>query len=134
MKQLGILGMAALSSLASGCASLQSISVTNIPRERGRLVEAEATNPAFLGIHFSNGFADGLTDELRAQCPNGRVSGIYAKYESRWYVLVQSRIVTVRGYCVAKEQPVAALAPPPAPQPEPLAPSSPTHEAPELPQ
>lgn len=126
--------MAAILSLAPGCASLQSVSVTNIPRERGRLVEAEATNPAFLGIHFSNGFADGLTDELRAQCPGGKVTGIYAKYESRWYVLVQSRIVTVKGYCVPKAEPVAALAPTPTPAAAASIPPIPTNEAPELPQ
>lgn len=113
MKRLEMWAAAlALLGAGSGCASLESISVTNIPRERGRLVQAEATNPAFLGIHFSNDFADGVPDELRAQCPNGKVTGIYSKYETRWYVLVQSRRVIATGYCVPKEE--APVAPRPA--------------------
>jgi hypothetical protein len=103
MKTLALFaGFVALAAL-SGCASLQSVSVTNIPRERGRPIQANADNPAFLGIHFSNDFADGLPDELRRQCPGGKVTGIYSKYESTWYVLVQNREVTVHGYCVAGE-------------------------------
>lgn len=110
--------MALLLTAGTGCASLQSVSVTNIPRERGRPVEASADNPAFLGLHFDNDFADELPDELRKQCPDGKVTGIYAKYESTWYVLVQNRSVTVHGYCVKGEEVLAAPvspAPPSAP-------------------
>ena len=114
---------------ATGCASLQSVSVTNIPRERGRPVEATADNVAFLGLHFSNDFADGLTDDLRAQCPDGKVTGIYSKYESRWYVLVQNRSVTAHGYCVRGEQ-AAAPAPPAAPKAAPLPPVAPELDPP----
>lgn len=105
----------------TGCASLQSVSVTNIPRERGRPVEATADNPAFLGLHFDNDFADDLPDELRRQCPGGKVTGIYSKYESTWYVLVQNRSVTAKGYCVKGDEPVAAPAPAPAATPAPNA-------------
>jgi hypothetical protein len=117
--------MALLLTTGTGCASLQSVSVTNIPRERGRPVEASADNPAFLGLHFDNDFADDLPDQLRKQCPGGKVTGIYAKYESTWYVLVQNRSVTAKGYCVKGEDqveprapaaaPVPAVSPPPAP-------------------
>ncbi|HVY25886.1 MAG TPA: hypothetical protein VHB79_05015 [Polyangiaceae bacterium] len=128
MKTLRIisgLGLAFLGSLGSGCASLQSVSVTNIPRERGRPVSASADNPAFLGLHFDNDFADGLPDELRRQCPDGKVTGIYSKYQSTWYVLVQSREVTVHGYCVVPEHQAAAppaIAPPPVAAPPAIAP------------
>jgi hypothetical protein len=114
---------------ASGCASLQSVSVTNIPSERGRPVEATADNTAFLGIHFDNDFADELTDELRSQCPDGKVTGIYSKYESTWYVVVQNRSVTARGYCVRGEQ-AAAPAPKPAAPAVPAAPLPPAPAAP----
>jgi hypothetical protein len=117
MKTLLVVGLLALSSTA--CASLQSVSVTNIPRDRGKPVEATADNPAFLGLHFDNDFADDLPDELRAQCPNGKVTGIYSKYESTWYVLVQNRSVTVKGYCVPNEYQAAA---PVVPRPTPAAP------------
>jgi hypothetical protein len=124
--------IAALALVAStGCASLQSVSVTNIPRERGRPVEATADNPAFLGLHFDNDFADDLPDELRKQCPGGKVTGIYSKYESTWYVLVQNRSVTAKGYCVKGEdfEPPAAAAPAapasaPLPPPPPAAPTA----------
>jgi hypothetical protein len=117
---------------ASGCASLQSVSVTNIPMERGRPVKATANNVAFLGLHFSNGFADGLQDDLRRQCPNGKVTGLYSKYESKWYVLVQNRSVTASGYCVPGQAsppapvttPPAAAAPPPVVSPTAVPPAA----------
>jgi hypothetical protein len=111
MKKLQSFGCAWVLVVTSGCASLQSVSVTNIPRERGRPITANADNPAFLGIHFSNDFADGLPEELRRQCPNGKVTGIYSKYESTWYVLVQNRELTLRGYCVPPEPKPSAAAP-----------------------
>lgn len=133
MKSLSIVtGLIALI-VGSGCASLQSVSVTNIPRERGRPIEANADNPAFLGIHFSNDFADDLPEELRRQCPGGKVTGIYSKYESTWYVLVQNREVTVHGYCVPAEPKVAAPAPsaaPPPALPAPAAPPAPAFPSP----
>lgn len=126
MKTLCLLFGSLSFALTAGCASLQSVSVTNIPRERGRPIEANADNPAFLGIHFSNDFADDLPDELRRQCPNGKVTGIYSKYESTWYVLVQNREVTVHGYCVMPEpKPTPAAVPAAtAPAPPPLSPPS----------
>lgn len=84
----------------TGCASLQSVSVTAVPAERTRAVHADASNTAFLGIHFSNSFADGLRDRLREQCPHGKVTGIFTKYETYWVVLVETRTVTATGYCV----------------------------------
>jgi hypothetical protein len=87
----------------AGCASLQSVSVTNIPHERGRPIQATENNVAFLGIHFDNDFADAVPEELRRQCPSGKVTGIYAKYETTWYVLIENRSVTAHGYCVPAE-------------------------------
>lgn len=84
----------------AGCASLQSVSVTNIPSERARPISATASNAAFLGIHFDNDFADGVPEELRRQCPHGKVTGVYAKYETTWYVVVENRSVTAKAYCV----------------------------------
>jgi len=105
-----------------GCASLQSVSVTNIPTERARPIQTTANNPAFLGIHFDNDFADGVPDELRRQCPNGKVTGVYAKYETTWYVLVENRAVTVKAYCVPRETPpTAAVVPVPPAAPPPTA-------------
>jgi hypothetical protein len=87
-------------SALTACASLQSISVTEVPQNRAKRVYAERDNLAFLGIHFSNDFADGLRQELYEQCPHGRVTGIFTKYEAYWYVLFQRRQVSATGYCV----------------------------------
>lgn len=86
--------------IAAGCTSLQSVSVNGVPAERRRPVEASATNTAFLGLHFDNDFVDGLADRLKAQCPRGKVTGVFTKHETTWYVLVQERHVRVSGYCV----------------------------------
>jgi hypothetical protein len=101
---------------AAGCASLQSVSVTAVPSERGHKVQADASNTAFLGIHFDNDFADGLREDLRRQCPHGRVTGVFTKYETYWVVLVETRTVTATGYCVDAPDVRAAarsVAPPP---------------------
>ena len=84
----------------ASCTSLQSVSVNGVPADRRRPVEASATNTALLGIHFDNDFIDGLTDRLKAQCPGGKVTGVYTKHETTWYVLVQERHVRVSGFCV----------------------------------
>ena len=110
-RYLARLGVAAALSWAAGCASLQSVSVTAVPQQRDHMVQAEADNVAFLGIHFSNSFADGLRDELREQCPDGRVTGIFTKYETYWYVLVERRQVIATGYCVPAKGDAAPLSP-----------------------
>lgn len=92
-----------LSTLAGGCTSLQSVGVTSIPKERGRPVETSENNVAFLGIHFDNAFADEVPEKLRQQCPDGKITGVFSKYESTWYVLVQNRSVTVKAFCVTGE-------------------------------
>jgi hypothetical protein len=115
-----LLVLASALGLLSGCASLQSVSVTAVPQDRSRVVEADEGNVAFLGIHFDNSFADGLRDKLKAQCPRGKVTGIYTKYETVWYFLVQKRKVSASGFCVGADAPV------PAPQTEVQADSRPS--------
>lgn len=106
-----------LASLAlSACAQLQSISITEIPQQRDRVVKAEADNFAFLGLHFSNDFVDELRDQLREQCPNGRVTGILTKYQTYWYFLLERREVTARGFCVEEPGAPANLSAPTAQQ------------------
>ena len=107
--RFALLAMTLFSAL--GCASLQSVSLTSIPRERGTPIEATKNNVAFLGIHFDNDFADEVPEDLRRQCPNGKVTGIYAKYESTWYVLLQNRSVTAKAYCVPARPSTAQSSP-----------------------
>lgn len=104
-KSLGVLSacvglMMSAVFIGSGCASLRSVSVTQIPQDRSKPIEVEETNWGFLGIHFTNGFVDDLSDRLRMQCPNGKVSGIYTKYEAHFYFLLDRRKVTAKGFCM----------------------------------
>lgn len=92
--------IAVLVGVTSGCTSLQSVSVSSVPKDRARPVSASENNVAFLGIHFDNEFVDDLPERLKAQCPGGKVVGMFTKYENTWYVLVADREVTVHGYCV----------------------------------
>lgn len=107
---------AALALGVSACAQLQSISITEIPNQRDRVVKAEVDNFAFLGLHFSNDFVDELRDQLREQCPHGRVTGILTKYQTYWYFLLEQREVTARDFCVEEPAPPADLSAPTAQQ------------------
>ena len=94
-------GLAALT-LATGCTSLQTVSVTQVPpqAQRNRPIKVEESNTAFLGIHFDNEFVDQIPTRLGEQCPGGKVTGILTKYENTWYVIIQTREVVVTAYCV----------------------------------
>lgn len=106
-----------LSSLAlvPACTSLQSVSLTQIPADRTRPVKAEVSNSALFGIHFTNSFVDELTESLRRQCPNGRLTGLLTKQENTSYFVIATRHVVSTGYCVydppAMENPVRSAQP-----------------------
>ena len=87
----------ALLGAVTGCTSLQSVSVNSVPSDRSRPVEASEDNTAFLGIHFDNDFVNELPQRLRNQCRGGKVTGIFTKQESYWYVIIGRRKVTVKG-------------------------------------
>ena len=116
-----------LSALALGtgaCTSLQSVSVNSVPNDRSRPVEASEDNTALFGIHFDNDFVNELPARLRNQCRGGKVTGIFTKQESYWYVIIGRRKVTVKGYCTVPEpEPAVATNEVPAP-PEPGRPKS----------
>lgn len=86
--------------LQSGCYSLRTMSLTQIPKTRSKIVEARVEKTIFLGFNFDNDFLDSLPEKLQKKCPKGRVSGILTKDESVFYFLVTKKIVTARGYCI----------------------------------
>jgi hypothetical protein len=94
----------------TGCTSLQSVSVTQVPTDRSRPLRAEVTNTALLGIHFDNEFLDALMPQLMQQCPRGRITGLLTKQESSLYVIVATRRVIATGYCVYDPAPQAQTA------------------------
>lgn len=92
---LSILAAGAL----SGCASINSVSLTPVPAQRSKVVRAQVSKTVFLGFNFDNDFINPLVDDLKRQCPSGVVSGILTKDEVIAYVLVFTRRVTATGYC-----------------------------------
>ena len=101
-KNITILAFLALCSGA--CASLQSVSMTQVPSDRSRSIQSESSSWGFLGIFFSNSFADDAVKELQDQCPNGRITGVYTKQESRFYVLVLQRKIQATAFCESTEK------------------------------
>jgi hypothetical protein len=84
------------------CASLQSVSMTPVPKDRSNPVKVEASRVIFLGFNFDNDYVDRLSEDLRDHCRGGTVSGILTKDEVINYFLffVVKRKVTASGYCV----------------------------------
>jgi hypothetical protein len=88
--------------LLSGCASLNSVSLTPIPAERKNIVKTEKSKVIFLGFNFDNDFIDGAVDDLKRQCPSGKVTGLLTKDENINYFLyiVWKKQITATGFCV----------------------------------
>lgn len=83
----------------SGCAVLNSVSMTSFPKDRRRPVQAQVKKFVFLGFNFNNDFVLDLTPQLQQQCPNGKVTGITSTYETKWYVFAHHMIVNSKGFC-----------------------------------
>jgi hypothetical protein len=88
-----------LAILFSGCAALHSVSMTSFPKDRQKPVEAKVSKFVFLAFNFNNDFIYDLTSKLQEQCPNGKVTGITSKYETRGYLIGYTMIVTSQGFC-----------------------------------
>lgn len=84
------------------CRSVQSVSLTQIPPQRDKPVEAEVSKFIFLGFNFNNDFVDDLVVQLKDSCKGGQVKGILTKDEAINYFLwiFHTRRITARGYCV----------------------------------
>jgi hypothetical protein len=100
---------ASLVGTLSGCASINSVSLTSIPATRSNVVRSEAKRMVFLGFNFNNDFIDTMADDLKNQCPNGQVRGLLTKDETVMYFLffLYEYRVSATGYCVKK--PAVAL-------------------------
>jgi hypothetical protein len=98
--RISLISLAFLMTL-SGCASLNSVSVTPIPANRTAQVSAEASRWIILGFNFDNDYADEVTKKLSDTCPGGKISGILTKDEVYMYfsVFVLKRKVVASGYC-----------------------------------
>jgi hypothetical protein len=86
--------------MSTACASLQSVSFTEMPAQRNHQVSAEVSKFMFLFLSFDNDFVNSLPQELEAECRGGSVEGIMTKHESYSYILFHRIVVKARGYCV----------------------------------
>ena len=89
--------------IITGCTYLESVSLTNIPEERSKVVTATREKGIIFYFNFDTDFADELSADLRSQCEGGVVSGILTKFENICYVPVfcfySVYRVTATGYC-----------------------------------
>ena len=103
MKSNVLLIMAFLVAGISGCTTLESLSLTNIPQERSKVVTVAREKGIIFYFNFDTDFADELSADLRSQCEGGVVSGILTKFENICYVPVfcfySVYRVTATGYC-----------------------------------
>ena len=95
-------------SLTSGCAHLQSVSMTPLPTESGTEVFAEVESPVI--IAFTNpdhDYVDDLKEDLASQCAGGRVEGLMTKNEEIWYwgSIIYKVRVSANGTCIRDEAP-----------------------------
>jgi len=86
----------------SGCVSLNSLSLTSIPKNREKQVRIEKEKFIFLGFNFDNDFINTASEDLRRQCPNGKVTGLLTKDENINYFLYifWKKRITATGFCV----------------------------------
>ncbi len=89
--------------MITGCTYLESVSLTNIPEERSKVVTATREKGIIFNFNFDTDFAGELSADLRSQCEGGVVSGILTKFEYICYVPVfcfySVYRVTATGYC-----------------------------------
>ena len=83
----------------SGCVGLNTVSMTQVPAERDNKITTNSSSWNFIGINFSNVFVDEAIENLKSQCPTGKIEGVYTKHQTTGYVLVFKREVIVSAYC-----------------------------------
>ena len=85
----------------SGCAALNSVSLTQIPADRQHVVEAYSSRVIIFAFNFNNDYVDELTTQLKAKCEGGVVTGILTKDESIYYFpgIVMKHAVHATGFC-----------------------------------
>jgi len=102
MKKKNLLSIGIVFGL-SACANLHSVSLTQVPADRSHPIEASATSWGILELYGSNEFVTEAVDGLREKCPEGRITGVYTKYDGRSYFLWGTRTVTAKAFCEARK-------------------------------
>lgn len=86
----------------SGCTTLQSVSLTQIPAKRKNLIYAEADKLIFFGLNFDNKHVDVVKSKLISQCRKGLLTGVLTKSENHYYfgALLYKSKISASGYCM----------------------------------
>ena len=81
---------------------MASVSTTEVPKQRGKAVKAEADKFIFFAFNFNNDYVNEMTMSLAKKCPGGKVSGILTKHETiTYFPLIAHKVrVSAEGYCV----------------------------------
>lgn len=95
--RIGLLALAGFT--LGGCVSLQSVSLTQVPKERSNQVTASADQWSFLGLAVNSDFVNEAVLDLKNQCQGGKLEGVLTKYQSTFYPFVLNREVIATGYC-----------------------------------
>ncbi|MDH5547781.1 MAG: hypothetical protein OEZ43_19555 [Gammaproteobacteria bacterium] len=86
--------------LSSACATLNSVSLTQIPADRSNFITASAQRYIVLALNFDNKYVEFVEKRLRDKCPGGEIKGILTKDETFFFFLFQLKRVTASGYCI----------------------------------
>jgi hypothetical protein len=96
-----IVTMACALSMFSGCVSLNTVSLTQIPAKRSKKVHGSSDKWLFFMIAFDSDYVDAAAADLKAKCPGGKISGILTKdvYTNYFLGIVMKRTINAEGYC-----------------------------------
>lgn len=110
MNKIALSTLILISTILPACASLNSVSLTPVPANRGNVVTAEADRWIILGFNFDNDYADQVSGELARKCQGGKISGILTKDEAYMYFLffVMKKRVAATGFCDRKSDVASA--------------------------
>ncbi|MCW8328555.1 hypothetical protein MD588_07015 [Photobacterium sp. SDRW27] len=85
--------------LLSGCVGLNTVSLTPVPAQRDHQITATSSSWNFIGINFDNAFVDEAVENLKSQCPTGKIEGVYTKHQTTAYALIFKREIVATAYC-----------------------------------
>jgi hypothetical protein len=103
-----ILTVAAFALSLNACVTVESTSLTRVPRPKDRknIITAEASKFLIFNIAGDTDYVAEVTESLRDQCKAGRVMGILTKdLQTNYFIgIVMKRTVHAQGYCVKGEE------------------------------
>ncbi len=100
-KLIKILSTVIALSFFSGCVSLNSVSLTQVPKKRTNKVHANSEKWLIFMIAFDSDYVDAAANQLKNQCPGGKITGILTKdvFTNYFLGIVMKRTIEAEGYC-----------------------------------